>query len=206
MASYTALLAQGLRQLGVTVRQETAFDTLCLDTGSATADIAAKAVAAGMNLRRFAERGDTMIGISLDETTTRDDLAALWQLFAKPGQALPELAAFEQGMAPMIPSELRRSSRFLTHPVFNTHHSETEMLRYIRRLADKDLALDRSMIPLGSCTMKLNATAEMIPITWPEFAHVHPFAPRDQLAGYEELNRQLCDWLAQATGYAGVSL
>src|SRR6185369_390593 len=109
-------------------------------------------------------------------------------------------------IVPLIPSELRRTSDFLTHPVFNTHHSETEMLRYLRGLADKDLALDRTMIPLGSCTMKLNATSEMIPITWPEFAHVHPFAPRDQLKGYELLNEQLCDWLCQATGYAGVSL
>ncbi|HOM15629.1 MAG TPA: aminomethyl-transferring glycine dehydrogenase, partial [Rubrivivax sp.] len=206
VASCTAILAQGLRQMGVTVRKETAFDTLCLDTGSATADIAARAVAAGMNLRRFPEWGDTMIGISLDETTTRDDIAALWRLFAKPGQTLPDIADFEQGIEPMIPAELRRSSSFLTHPVFNTHHSETEMLRYIRSLSDKDLALDRCMIPLGSCTMKLNATAEMIPITWPEFADVHPYAPREQLAGYEELDRQLCGWLAQATGYAGVSL
>ncbi|MCC2675548.1 MAG: gcvP, partial [Ramlibacter sp.] len=105
-----------------------------------------------------------------------------------------------------IPQELRRTSDFLTHPVFNTHHSETGMLRYIRSLSDKDLALDRSMIPLGSCTMKLNATSEMIPITWPEFAHVHPFAPRDQLQGYAELDEQLCAWLCEATGYAGISL
>ena len=206
IASYTALLAQGLRQLGVTVRNEAAFDTLCLDSGAATAQIAAKAVAAGMNLRRFPEWGDTMLGISLDETTTREDIAALWQLFAKPGQALPDIAAGAAGIEPMIPPELRRRSAYLTHPVFNTHHSETEMLRYIRSLSDKDLALDRCMIPLGSCTMKLNATAEMVPITWPEFAQVHPFAPREQLAGYEALNQQLCDWLAEATGYAGVSL
>jgi len=206
VASYTAILAQGLRELGVTVRSDSAFDTLCLDTGTATADIAARAVAAGMNLRRFPEWGDTMIGIALDETTTRDDLRALWQLFAKPGQTLPDIAAFDKGIEPMIPESMRRSSAFLTHPVFNTHHSETEMLRYIRSLSDKDLALDRSMIPLGSCTMKLNATSEMIPITWPEFAQVHPFAPRDQLAGYWEMNDQLCAWLSQATGYAGVSL
>ena len=159
-----------------------------------------------MNLRRFPEWGDTMIGIALDETTTRDDIRALWQLFAQPGQALPDIAAFDKGIEPMIPESMRRSSAFLTHPVFNTHHSETEMLRYIRSLSDKDLALDRSMIPLGSCTMKLNATSEMIPITWPEFAQVHPFAPREQLAGYWALNDQLCAWLSQATGYAGVSL
>jgi len=206
VASYTAILAQGLRALGVTVRSDSAFDALCLDTGTATADIAARAVAAGMNLRRFPEWGDTMIGIALDETTTRDDLRALWQLFAQPGQALPDIAAFDKGIEPMIPEPMRRSSTYLTHPVFNTHHSETEMLRYIRSLSDKDLGLDRSMIPLGSCTMKLNATSEMIPITWPEFAHVHPFAPREQLTGYWALNDQLCAWLSQATGYAGVSL
>ena len=206
VASYTAVLAQGLRALGVTVRTEAAFDAITLDTGAATAAIAARARAAGMNLRRYPEWGDTMLGIALDETTTREDIRALWQLFAGPGQALPDLAAFEAGVEPMIPAALRRRSDFLTHPVFNTHHSETEMLRYIRSLADKDLALDRSMIPLGSCTMKLNATAEMIPVTWPAFADVHPFAPADQLAGYAELDRQLREWLCQATGYAGISL
>jgi glycine dehydrogenase len=206
VASYTALLAQGLREMGVAVRSSTAFDAIVIDTGAATADIAARAVAAGMNLRRFREWGDTMLGIALDETTTRPDVQALWQLFAKPGQALPDMANFERGIEPMIPPALRRSSSFLTHPVFNSHHSETEMLRYIRSLSDKDLALDRSMIPLGSCTMKLNATSEMIPITWPEFAQVHPFAPHDQLKGYWALNEQLCAWLCQATGYAGVSL
>jgi glycine dehydrogenase len=206
VASYTAILAAGLRQLGRAPLSETAFDALCLKTDGETASIAAAAVARGMNLRRFPEWGDAYLGIALDETTTRGDIVALWSLFAKPGQALPSFEAFEKGVEPLIPEALRRTSAFLTHPVFNTHHSETEMLRYIRSLADKDLALDRSMIPLGSCTMKLNATSEMIPITWPEFAHVHPFAPRDQLAGYWALNDQLCGWLAEATGYAGVSL
>ena len=206
VASYTAILAQGLRQMGVKVVNACAFDALCLDTGAATAEIVARAEAQGMNLRRFREWGDTMLGIALDETTTRDDLRALWALFAQPGQALPEVAAFEKGIDSLIPESMRRTTPFLTHPVFNTHHSETQMLRYIRSLSDKDLALDRSMIPLGSCTMKLNATSEMIPITWPEFAHVHPFAPREQLAGYWEMNDQLCAWLSQATGYAGVSL
>jgi glycine dehydrogenase len=110
------------------------------------------------------------------------------------------------GIEPLIPQALRRTSGFLAHPVFNTHHSETSMLRYIRSLSDKDLALDRSMIPLGSCTMKLNATSEMIPITWPRFAGLHPFAPADQLQGYALLERQLRDWLCEATGYAGISL
>jgi len=206
VAAYTAVLAGGLRRLGCTVRSDTAFDTLTLDTGAATAELAKRAVAAGMNLRRFPEWGDTMLGIALDETTTRDDIVALWSVFAKDGQPLPQLADFERGIAPLIPEGLRRTSSFLTHPVFNRHHSETEMLRYLRGLADKDLALDRSMIPLGSCTMKLNATSEMIPITWPEFANIHPFAPADQRAGYDVLRRQLEAWLCEATGYAGISL
>ncbi len=206
VASYTAMLAAGLREMGVAVRSQTAFDAIVVDSGAATAQIAARAVAAGMNLRRFREWGDSMLGMALDETTTRDDIVALWQVFAQPGQALPDMAAFEKGIEPMIPPALRRTSAFLAHPVFNTHHSETQMLRYIRSLSDKDLALDRSMIPLGSCTMKLNATSEMIPVTWPEFAQVHPFAPPEQLAGYWALNDQLCAWLSQATGYAGVSL
>jgi len=206
VAAYTAVLAEGLRRLGCTVRSDSAFDTLTLDTGAATAALASRAVATGMNLRRFPEWGDTMLGIALDETTTRDDIVALWGVFAKDGQVLPKLADFERGIAPMIPDGLRRKSSFLTHPVFNRHHSETEMLRYLRSLADKDLALDRSMIPLGSCTMKLNATSEMIPITWPEFADIHPFAPADQRAGYDALRRQLEAWLCEATGYAGISL
>ena len=206
VASYTAILARGLTDMGVKVRSTSAFDALTLDTGDQTDAIAARAVAAGMNLRRYPEWGNTMLGINLDETTTRDDIAALWALFAAPGQTLPQVADFDKGIESMIPPALRRTSAFLTHPVFNTHHSETQMLRYIRSLSDKDLALDRSMIPLGSCTMKLNATSEMIPITWPEFANVHPFAPREQLAGTWLMNDQLCAWLSQATGYAGVSL
>ena len=206
VAAYTAVLAEGLRELGWTVRGESAFDTITIDAGASTATIFARAADAGMNLRRYPEWGDTMLGIALDETTTRDDIVALWRVFAKAGQTLPDVASFERGIAPMIPDGLRRTSPFLTHPVFNRHHSETGMLRYLRGLADKDLALDRSMIPLGSCTMKLNATSEMIPITWPGFAAIHPFAPADQRQGYDELRRQLETWLCEATGYAGVSL
>jgi glycine dehydrogenase len=206
VAAYAAVLAEGLRRLGCTVRGDSAFDTITIDSGAATAELAGRAVAAGMNLRRHPEWGDTMLGIALDETTTRDDIVALWRIFARGGQALPQFADFERGIAPLIPEGLRRTSSFLTHPVFNRHHSETEMLRYLRGLADKDLALDRSMIPLGSCTMKLNATSEMIPITWPEFANVHPFAPADQRAGYDVLRQQLEAWLCEATGYSGVSL
>jgi glycine dehydrogenase len=146
------------------------------------------------------------ICMSLDETTTREDVALIWSFFAKDGQTLPKVEDFEADASTVIPAGLRRTSAFLTHPVFNTHHSETGMLRYIRMLSDKDLALDRSMIPLGSCTMKLNATSEMIPITWPEFADIHPFCPADQRQGYAELDEQLRAWLCAATGYAGISL
>ena len=203
VASYTAILARGLAQLGAPVREQATFDTLVLKTDGATKSIAAKAVQAGANLRIYFEN---YLCISLDETTTRADIELLWKIFAQDGQTLPTFDAFENGVEPLIPAALRRTSKYLTHPVFNTHHSETGMLRYIRQLSDKDLALDRSMIPLGSCTMKLNATSEMIPITWPEFAHMHPFAPADQQAGYRELDEQLRAWLCQATGYAGISL
>ncbi|MBB1649047.1 aminomethyl-transferring glycine dehydrogenase [Delftia sp. UME58] len=203
VASYTAILARGLAELGAPLREVPSFDTLSLHTGAATQAIAARARSLGANLRVYFKE---YLCISLDETTTRADVELLWKVFAKDGQPLPGFAAFEKGVEPLIPDGLRRSSDFLTHPVFNTHRSETAMLRYIRQLSDKDLALDRSMIPLGSCTMKLNATSEMIPITWPEFAQVHPFAPADQQQGYAELDRQLRDWLCQATGYAGISL
>ncbi len=203
VASYTAILSQGLQQMGHQVITPAAFDTITIETGAATEAVLAKALAAGANLRRLSP---TQLSVALDETTTRADISALWSWFAKDGQALPDWAPFEKGVNSLIPEALRRTSPFLTHAVFTTHHSETGMLRYIRSLSDKDLALDRTMIPLGSCTMKLNATSEMIPITWPEFANMHPFAPRDQLAGYWAMNDQLCAWLSQATGYAGVSL
>ena len=203
VAAFTAILAQGLQQLGAPVQAQAAFDTLLLRTAGATKAIAARAVSMGVNLRI---RSETELCITLDETTTRDDIQLLWRIFAQDGQPLPTFEAFENGVEPLIPAHLRRSSAYLTHPVFNTHHSETGMLRYIRQLSDKDLALDRTMIPLGSCTMKLNATSEMIPITWPEFANVHPFAPANQLQGYKELDEQLRAWLCQATGYAGISL
>jgi glycine dehydrogenase len=204
VASYTAILARGLEALGYTrTHHDTAFDTLSYHTEGATKTIAARAVSMGANVRIAWE---SYLCISLDETTTRADVELLWKVFARDGQALPTFDAFEKGIEPLIPANLRRTSAYLTHPVFNSHHSETGMLRYIRALSDKDLALDRSMIPLGSCTMKLNATSEMIPITWPEFANIHPFAPADQLAGYAELDRQLREWLCQATGYAGISL
>src|SRR5574343_54752 len=168
VARYTDILAAGMAQLGYTAQHHgSAFDTLCFKTGADTARLAARAVERGANLRTA---WGEWLCISLDETTTRDDLRLLWSIFAQDGQALPDLDALAASAPALIPAELRRTSAFLTHPVFNRYHSETEMLRYLRRLSDKDLALDRSMIPLGSCTMKLNATSEMIPITWPEFA------------------------------------
>ena len=203
IAAYTAILARGLQALGFTPTSASAFDTLTIKTDDATQSIAEKAVNASANVK---VSWKNYVSVSFDETTTRDDIALVWSFFAKPGQSLPQVGDFEAGVTSLIPAELRRTSPFLAHPVFNTHHSETAMLRYIRALSDKDLALDRSMIPLGSCTMKLNATSEMIPITWPEFANIHPFAPQDQLQGYAELDEQLRAWLCQATGYAGISL
>lgn len=203
VATYTAILAHGLHAMGWRLAGDTAFDTLTVETGAHTEEVLVRARVAGANLRRLSP---SRLAVTLDETTTRDDLVALWSWFARPGRAQPDIGAYRKGLEPRIPPALRRASAFLTHPVFNTHHSETEMLRYIRSLSDKDLALDRTMIPLGSCTMKLNATSEMIPITWPEFAHVHPFAPPEQLAGYAELDLQLRAWLCEATGYAGISL
>ncbi len=206
VASYTALLATALAERGCTLRNEAAFDTLEVDTGERTGAVLHAARDAGFNLRRASAHS---VSLTLDETTMRSDIAALLAAIA-PGGGTASLAALwakaEKGITSLLPPELTRRSTFLTHPVFNTHHSETDMLRYIRSLSDKDLALDRTMIPLGSCTMKLNATSEMIPITWPEFANIHPFAPPDQLTGYAELDQQLRGWLCQATGYAGVSL
>ncbi len=203
VATYTAIFVRGLAALGLPISNHSAFDSVTIKTADATNSIADRARQAGVNLRF---RLKNHLGVSFDETTSRHDIELLWSFFATAGQTLPQVSSFEQGMETMIPKELRRSSAFLRHPVFNTHHSETSMLRYIRKLSDKDLALDRSMIPLGSCTMKLNATSEMIPITWPEFANIHPFAPPEQLQGYAELDQQLRDWLCQATGYAGISL
>src|SRR5690606_11958416 len=157
-----------------------AFDTLCIEPGERGAAILERAQALRANLR---VRGNGSICVSLDETTTRADVELLWRIFAPSHDApLPPTDALDASAPSLLPAGLARTSPFLTHPVFNTHHSEHELLRYMRALADKDLAMDRTMIPLGSCTMKLNATAEMIPVTWPEFANIHPLAPADQAA------------------------
>ncbi|HBO78464.1 MAG TPA: glycine dehydrogenase (aminomethyl-transferring) [Cupriavidus sp.] len=198
----TATLAAGLKTLGHTPLNATFFDTLTLETGFNTEAFHASATARGINLRHV---DATRIGISFDETASRDDVIALWEIFAH-GKAVPDFDTIEASVQDGFPATLARQSAYLTHPVFNTHHAEHEMLRYLRALADKDLALDRTMIPLGSCTMKLNATSEMIPVTWPEFSNIHPFAPLDQTVGYREMIDQLEAMLCAATGYAAVSL
>ncbi|WP_374609988.1 aminomethyl-transferring glycine dehydrogenase [Thermomonas sp.] len=203
VARLTAILAAGLRELGHATVHATAFDTLCIDAGERNAAIAERARSHRANLRT---RGNGSLCISLDETTTRADLELLWRIFSTDDAALPSIDALDASAPSLIPAELARTSKFLTHPVFNSHHSEHEMLRYMRSLADKDLAMDRTMIPLGSCTMKLNATAEMIPVTWPEFGNLHPLAPAAQTAGYADLIDGLEAMLVECTGYDAVSL
>ena len=202
VARLTAILAAGLRQLGHASVHASAFDTLCIDAGESNAAIAERARAHRANLR---VRGNGSLCISLDETSTRADVELLWRIFGGDATTLPSVEALDASAPSLIPAELLRTSDFLTHPVFNTHHSEHELLRYMRSLADKDLAMDRTMIPLGSCTMKLNATAEMIPVTWPEFAHIHPLAPAEQTVGYRELIDSLEAMLVDITGYDAVS-
>lgn len=192
-----SILAAALRNAGVQVGGDF-FDTLHV-TGVHADEIHAKARAAGYNLRAI---DSDSVGISLDETTTRADIVAVAAVF---GASL-DVDALDASTADALPAGLLRQSAFLTHPVFNTHHSEHELLRYLRSLADKDLAMDRTMIPLGSCTMKLNATAEMIPVTWPEFSQIHPLVPADQALGYKELIDTLEAMLVECTGYDAVSL
>jgi glycine dehydrogenase len=195
----TATLAAGLRKLGFAPKSETFFDTITVPvSGAKLADVISRAVAEKINLRIDNDR----VGIALDETTTPRVVEAVWRAF---GGAL-DYNAVEADARDAIPPSLARTSGFLTHPVFHAHRSETELLRYMRKLADRDLALDRAMIPLGSCTMKLNATTEMIPVTWPEFGALHPFAPSAQAAGYHAMFATLETWLAEITGYDAVSL
>ena len=196
-----AILRAGLDKLGFASGGAPVFDTVTVDAGDRLAAVVERSRAAQMNFRRVDGK---RLGISLDETTTAADVLAIWKVFA--GGAVAFTAGeMERAAKPMAPALLRQTP-YLSHPVFNRYHSETEMLRYLRRLADKDVALDRSMIPLGSCTMKLNATSEMIPVTWREFGHMHPFAPAEQAAGYREMIADLEARLAKATGYAAVSI
>ncbi|MCZ4281800.1 aminomethyl-transferring glycine dehydrogenase [Kiloniella laminariae] len=200
VARLTSILAAGLKAGGVDVVHSAFFDTLTIKVPGKAKDIAAKARKEEMNLRLV--DGDTL-GISLDETTLREDIATLWAVFGVSGQSVDKL---DQSVDSNLPEGLARQTSFLTHPVFNSYHSETEMMRYLRKLSDKDIGLDRAMIPLGSCTMKLNAATEMIPVTWPEFSNIHPFVPLDQAEGYIELIKDLEAMLVEITGYDAISL
>ncbi|MHA7589092.1 aminomethyl-transferring glycine dehydrogenase [Vibrio harveyi] len=198
----TAILAAGLTKGGFELAHNSFFDTITINTGAQTEDLFAKALAADINLRKLG----TQLGVSFDETTTVADVEALFTVFG----VKEEVAALSTEIAgnefAAIPEALRRTTEYLTHPVFNTHHSETQMMRYLKQLENKDFSLTHGMIPLGSCTMKLNAAAEMIPVTWPEFGSIHPFAPAEQAAGYAALAKDLKEKLCEITGYDAFSL
>ena len=194
------LFAAAVRTQGGTVINQSWFDTVLVATGPRTDAVLASAEAAGYTLRRV---DNNTIGVAFHEAASRADVAALAQLFT--GQPA-DIDALDASVADTIPASLARTSRYLTHPVFNTHHSETEMLRYLKRLQNRDLALDHSMISLGSCTMKLNATSEMIPVTWPEFAGLHPFAPREHAAGYLAMIDSLSEQLKAITGFDAICM
>jgi glycine dehydrogenase len=199
-----AIFAAGMKGLGFKADNHTYFDTLTFTVGDEQQAIVERALAAGMNLRIV---GAERLGVALDETTDAGDVEQLWQVFS--GQdAVPSVNALDTGIdgAPGIPDTLARDVDYLQHPLFHDYQSETEMLRYMRYLEDKDIALNRAMIPLGSCTMKLNATTEMLPVTWPEFAGLHPFAPTDQTRGYQALLAELEHMLLEATGYDAISM
>ncbi|MEH1955916.1 aminomethyl-transferring glycine dehydrogenase [Nostoc sp.] len=200
--SLTVLLAEGLKRLGYSISSKDFFDTLPVELGRHNLkDILTASEQLQINLRVF---DATTVGISLDETTTPEDLIDLWQIFAGTDDLPFTLEELTSSSSSHL--FLSRTSTYLTHPVFNRYHSETELLRYLHKLESKDLSLTTSMIPLGSCTMKLNATAEMIPVSWEEFGKIHPFAPASQTQGYQILFQQLEAWLAEITGFAGISL
>jgi glycine dehydrogenase len=197
----TTLLAEGLKQHNLTIVNQSWFDTLTVNVGERAQSIVELAATNEINIRLI---DSSNIGISIDETTSANDIVVLWDLII--GQHNLSIDLLAEQVVQNIPGNLMRTDGFLEHETFNRYHSETEMLRYIRKLSDKDIALDRAMIPLGSCTMKLNATAEMLPVTWPEFAHIHPFAPEAQTAGYRKLIDDLEAMLSEVTGYDAISL
>jgi glycine dehydrogenase len=198
------VLAAGLRQLGFEVAAEAYFDTILVRlTKSQSESILIRTNEAGINLRRHE---DHSIGIALDEVSTEDEIRRLMEIFAGHDRLPFQVRDLSHNVDTSFPASLTRTSTYLTHEVFNRYHSEHEMLRYIHRLEVKDLSLVHSMIPLGSCTMKLNATTEMLPVTWPEFSRLHPFVPIEQTKGYQELFHQLEAWLAEITGFSAVSL
>ncbi|NEQ21997.1 MAG: aminomethyl-transferring glycine dehydrogenase, partial [Microcoleus sp. SIO2G3] len=206
--SLAQILAEGLKRLGYSIESEVFFDTLRVELRSKSLqEIVEAAQAQQINLRTLDE---TAVGITLDETTTVADLIDLLEIFAGVGEQGTTLPFTLEDLASQVKTDFdepfARTSSYLTHPVFNRYHSETELLRYLNRLQAKDLSLTTSMIPLGSCTMKLNATAEMMPVTWAEFGKLHPFAPLSQARGYQVLFQQLEEWLAEITGFAAISL
>ncbi|EGR2917680.1 aminomethyl-transferring glycine dehydrogenase [Vibrio parahaemolyticus] len=198
----TAILAAGLTKGGFELAHNSFFDTITINTGEKTRDLYTKALAADINLRALPGK----LGISLDETTTVADVEALFAVFGVKEDVTALSTEIAGNEFAAIPESLRRTSEYLTHPVFNTYHSETQMMRYLKQLENKDFSLTHGMIPLGSCTMKLNAAAEMIPITWPEFGSIHPFAPAEQAAGYAALAKDLKAKLCEITGYDAFSL
>ncbi|ELB2043569.1 aminomethyl-transferring glycine dehydrogenase [Vibrio parahaemolyticus] len=198
----TAILAAGLTKGGFELAHNSFFDTITINTGEKTQDLYTKALAADINLRALPGK----LGISLDETTTVGDVEALFAVFGVKEDVTALSTEIAGNEFAAIPEALRRTSECLTHPVFNTYHSETQMMRYLKQLENKDFSLTHGMIPLGSCTMKLNAAAEMIPITWPEFGSIHPFAPAEQAAGYAALAKDLKEKLCEITGYDAFSL
>ncbi|HCH0318937.1 TPA: aminomethyl-transferring glycine dehydrogenase [Vibrio parahaemolyticus] len=198
----TAILAAGLTKGGFELAHNSFFDTITINTGEKTQDLYTKALAADINLRVLPGK----LGISLDETTTVADVEALFAIFGVKEDVTALSTEIAGNEFAAIPEALRRTSEYLTHPVFNTYHSETQMMRYLKQLENKDFSLTHGMIPLGSCTMKLNAAAEMIPITWPEFGSIHPFAPAEQAAGYAALAKDLKEKLCEITGYDAFSL
>jgi glycine dehydrogenase len=200
----TNIFNVGMRELGFEADNKTYFDTLTYTVGTQQKDIIERALAGGMNLRYIDE---DRLGISMDETTSADNIQALWQVFSGKS-SLPSVASIDAQVQEKagIPDAIMRGLDYLQHPIFNDYHSETEMLRYMRRLEGKDIALNRAMIPLGSCTMKLNSTTEMIAITWPEFAGMHPFAPQDQTGGYLAMLDELEHMLLECTGYDAISM
>lgn len=199
---FTAILAAGLTSAGYKLVHETFFDTITIDSQEQTEHLYQAAQQAGINLRKF----DDKIGISLDETTKAEDMTALFAIFSIEGSVDAYSSDIAANEFAAIPVACQRTSEFLTHPVFNTYRSETQMMRYLKKLENKDFSLTHGMIPLGSCTMKLNAAAEMIPVTWPEFGSIHPFAPMEQAAGYSALANSLKKQLCEITGYDEFSL
>ncbi len=199
----TAILGEGLKKLGLAVETQNFFDTLTVDCGKHAQEILSRAHLHEINLR---DLGDGRLGVSLDEKSTREEVVTLWQVFSGKSAFGFSVEALDASTQDHIPAALKRTSEYLAHPTFHLYRSETEMLRYLRHLEHKDIALNRSMIPLGSCTMKLNATVEMIPVTWPEFGNMHPFAPLDQAQGYQEMLKDLENKLCSLTGFAAVTL